>query len=154
MADLFKEMARRGTVLDPTLHVYPTSEAAAKMKKPPHCTVDLSAKLTNQAWRSGVTIATGTDGETAGEEPWPALFDEFELLHDKAGLPPSAVIAAATLNGAKAAGQERSMGTVEPGKLANMVVLTKNPLEDVKNLRSVALTVKRGKQFRRSDYGQ
>jgi len=124
------------------------------MPKPPHCTVELAAKLTNQAWRSGVTITTGTDGETPAEEQWPALFEEFELLHDKAGLPLPAVIAAATLNGAKAAGQEKSMGTVEAGKLANLVVLTKNPLEDVKNFRSVALTVKRGKQFPRADYGQ
>ena len=46
------------------------------------------------------------------------------------------------------------MGTVEPGKLANMVVLTKNPLEDAQNFRSVTLTVKRGKQFPRADYGQ
>jgi len=154
MAGLFKEMALKGTVLDPTLHVYPTPDAAAKLKKPPHCTVDLAARLTNQAWRSGVTITTGTDGETPSEEQWPALFDEFELLHDKAGMPPAAVIAAATLSGAKAAGQEESMGTVEPGKLANMVVLTKNPLEDVKNLRGVVLTIKRGKQFPRADYGQ
>lgn len=152
MAGLFKEMARRGTVLDPTLHVYPKPEDAAKMKKPPHCTVDLAAKLTNQAWRSGVTITTGTDGETPGEEPWPALFEEFELLHDKAGMPPAAVIAAATINGAKAAGQEASMGTVEPGKLANLVALSKNPLDDVRNFRTVILTVKRGKQYPRSDF--
>jgi imidazolonepropionase-like amidohydrolase len=154
MSKLFAEMARRGTILDATLHVYPTPEAAATMKKPPHCTVDLAARLTNQAWRAGVAVTTGTDGETAADEPWPALFEEFELLHDKAGLSLSAVIAAATLNGAKAAGQERSMGTVEAGKLANMVVLAKNPLEDVRNFRSVTLTVKRGKQFPRADYGQ
>lgn len=154
MTKLFAEMARRGTILDATLNVYPTPEEAAKLKRPPHCTVDLVGKLTNQAWRSGVTITAGTDGETPGDEPWPALFDEFELLHDKAGLSPAAVISAATLNGAKAAGQESSMGSVEPGKLANMVVLTKNPLEDVKNLRSVMLTVKRGKHFPRADYGQ
>ena len=153
MAKLFAEMARRGTILDATLNVYPKAEDVAKLKKPPHCTVELSGKLTNQAWRSGVTITTGTDGETPGEEPWPALFDEFELLHDKAGMPASAVIAAATLNGAKAAGQEKAMGTIEPGKLANMVVLSKNPLEDVRNMRSVTLTVKRGKQFPRADYG-
>lgn len=152
MATLFTSMARRGTILDATLNVYPTPEDAAKMKKPPHCTVDLTGKLTNQAWRAGVIVTTGTDGETASDEPWPALFKEFELLHDKAGLPALAVVTAATLNGAKAAGQEKSMGTVEAGKLANMVVLTKNPLEDVRNLRSVTLTVKRGKQFPRADY--
>ena len=154
LSKLFAEMARRGTILDATLNVYPKAEDVAKLKKPPHCTAELSGKLTNQAWRAGVTITTGTDGETPGDEPWPALFDEFELLHDKAGMPAIAVIAAATLNGAKAAGQEESMGSVEPGKLANMVVLAKNPLEDVRNLRSVTLTVKRGKQFPRADYGQ
>ena len=154
MTKLFAEMARRGTILDATLHVYPKPEDAAKMKRPPHCTVDLVGKLTNQALRSGVTITTGTDGETPADEPWPALFDEFELLHDQAGFSPAAVITAATINGAKAAGQETSMGTIEPGKLANMVVLAKNPLDDVRNLRSVTLTVKRGKQYSRADYGQ
>jgi imidazolonepropionase-like amidohydrolase len=63
-----------------------------------------------------------------------------------------AVVQAATLNGAKAAGQEKDMGTIEPGKLANMVVLEKNPLDDVGNFRSVVLTVKRGREFPREDY--
>lgn len=152
MSRLFADMARRGTMLDATLHVYPTKQDAAKSPKPVNCTVELAGKLTNQAWRSGVMITTGTDGESSGEEPWPALFDEFELLHDEAGLPPSAVIAATTFNGAKAAGQEKLMGTIEPGKLANMAILAKNPLDDVRNLRSVTLTVKRGKQFPRGDY--
>jgi imidazolonepropionase-like amidohydrolase len=153
MSKLFADMVRRGTILDATLQVYPRIESAAKAQnKPPLCTVGLAARLTNWAWRAGVVISTGTDGETPSEEPWPALFDELELLHDKAGLPTSAVLAAATFNGAKAAGQEKLLGTVEPGKLANMVVLTKNPLEDVRNFRSVMLTVKRGRQFLRADY--
>ena len=75
MSMLFAEMARRGTILDATLRVYPKPEDAAKMKKKPHCTTELAGKLTSHAWRSGVVITTGTDGETAGEEPWPALFD-------------------------------------------------------------------------------
>jgi imidazolonepropionase-like amidohydrolase len=45
------------------------------------------------------------------------------------------------------------MGTITPGKLANMVVLSANPLEDVRNMRSVVLTVKRGREFPRSNYG-
>jgi imidazolonepropionase-like amidohydrolase len=112
----------------------------------------LAGKLTNQAYRSGVTISAGTDGDTPISEPWPALFDELELLHDSAGLPPMEVIKAATLNGAKAAGQEKDMGTIEAGKLANMVVLAKNPLDDVRNFQSVVLTVKRGRQFPREEY--
>ncbi len=150
MAKLFADMVERGTVLDVTLHVYREVEAAAKEQgKPPLCTVALAGKLTNQAYRAGVTISAGTDGDTDAGDPWPALFDELELLNHSAGLPPSAVVKAATLNGAKAAGQEQEMGTIAVGKLANLVVLTANPLEDVKNFRTVVLTVKRGRAFQR-----
>ena len=150
MAKLFADMVERGTVLDATLHVYREVEAAAKEQgKPPLCTVALAGKLTNQAYRAGVTISAGTDGDTDAGDPWPALFDELELLNHSAGLPPSAVVKAATLNGAKAAGQEQEMGTIAVGKLANLVVLTANPLEDVKNFRTVVLTVKRGRAFQR-----
>jgi imidazolonepropionase-like amidohydrolase len=153
MAKLFADMARRGTVLDATVHVYREVEAAAKAQgKPPLCTIALAGKLTNQAYRSGVTISAGTDADTPPKDPLPALFDELELLHDVAGLPSMAVVQAATLNGAKAAGQEKEMGTIEAGKLANFAVLAKNPLEDVRNFRSVVLTVKRGRAFPREDY--
>jgi imidazolonepropionase-like amidohydrolase len=153
MAALFADMVRRGTILDATVHVYREVEAAAKEQhKPPLCTVTFAGKLTNQAWRAGVQISTGTDGDTPLSEPWPSLFDEFQLLHDSAGLPPVAVIKAATLTGAKAMGAEADMGSIAPGKLANMVVLSANPLEDVRNMRSVMMTVKRGRVYQRDDY--
>ncbi|MDB5692005.1 MAG: putative hydrolase [Alphaproteobacteria bacterium] len=153
MASLFAEMQRRGTILDATLRVYESVEASARQAgKPPQCTLALAAKLTNQAWRAGVSISTGTDGEAPRDYPWPAVFDEFELLAGPAGMPPAAVIRAATLTGAAAIGRQKEMGSVEPGKLANLAVLARNPLEDVHNLRSVVLTVKRGRRFARVDY--
>jgi imidazolonepropionase-like amidohydrolase len=153
MAKLYANMRQRGTILDATLHVYrEVEEGARQQHKPPLCTVAFAGKLTNQAWRSGVQISTGTDGDTPIEEPWPSLFDEFQLLHDAAGLPPMAVIQAATITGAKAMGSDQDMGTIEPGKLANLVVLSANPLDDVRNMQAVVMTVKRGRQFLRSDY--
>jgi imidazolonepropionase-like amidohydrolase len=153
MAKLYADMRKRGTILDATVHVYrEVEEAAREQHKPPLCTVAFAGKLTNQAWRAGVQISTGTDGDTPLEEPWPSLFDEFQLLHDAAGMPPMAVIQAATLTGAKAMGAEQDMGAIVPGKLANMVVLSADPLDDVRNMRSVVMTVKRGRQFLRSDY--
>lgn len=153
MAKLYADMRRRGTVLDATLHVYREVETAAREQhKPPLCTVAFAGKLTNQAYRAGVEISSGTDGDTPLGENWPSLFDEFELLHDAAGLPPMAVIKAATITGAKAMGEESEMGSITPGKLANMVVLSSNPLEDVRHMRSVVMTVKRGREFPRSDY--
>lgn len=153
MTNLYADMVRRGTILDATVHVYREVEAAAREQhKPPLCTVALAGRLTNQAYRAGVQISTGTDDDTPTSEPWPALFDEFQLLHDAAGLPPMAVIEAATRTGARAMGAEKDMGTVEPGKLANMVVLSANPLDDVRNMRSVVMTVKRGRAYLRADY--
>src|SRR5581483_5703364 len=135
MTSLFAEMHRRGTILDATNRVYVEGEEAArKAGKTPQCTVALATRLTNQAWRAGVLISSGTDGETPPGAEWPAVFDEFELLGGPAGMPPEAVIRAATLTGAMAMGQEKDMGTVEVGKLANLAVLSKNPLQDVHNL--------------------
>ena len=153
MMRLFTDMAHRGTVLDATLHVYREVEAEAREQhKPPLCTVELAGRLTNQAYRSGVEISAGTDGDTPLTEPWPSLFDELELLHEAAGLSPMAVLEAATRTGAKAMGKEQEMGGIVPGKLANMAVLSRNPLDDVHNFRSVVLTVKRGRQFPRNEF--
>ena len=155
MAKLFAEMARRGTILDATLHVYrEVEEAARERRKPPLCTVALAGKLTNQAYRAGVPISTGTDGDTPSNDPYPALFDELQLLHDAAGLPPMAVVQAATMNGAKAMGEAHDMGSIQAGKLANMAVLERNPLDDVHNFRSVVLTVKRGRRFPRVEFAR
>jgi imidazolonepropionase-like amidohydrolase len=67
-------------------------------------------------------------------------------------MPSVAVLRSATLVGANAMGQEREMGTIEPGKLANMVVLASDPMATLDNLESIVLTVKRGRIFRRSDF--
>jgi imidazolonepropionase-like amidohydrolase len=155
MARLFADMAERGTILDATLHVYREVEDAARQQgKPPLCTVALAGKITNQAYRAGVQISSGTDGDTPANDPFPALFDELQLLHDAAGLPPMVVVQAATLNGAKAMGDAQDMGTIVRGKLANMVVLERNPLDDVRNFRSVVLTVKRGRRFPRVEFAR
>jgi imidazolonepropionase-like amidohydrolase len=153
MAALFADMRRRHTILDATVHVYrAVEEAARKSGQPPLCTVEFAARLTNQAYRSGVDIVTGTDGDTPLSDPWPSLFDEFELFGGPAHMIPADVIRAATLTGARAMGQEKDMGSIEPGKLANLVVLSANPLGDVRNMKSVVLTVKRGRRFARKDY--
>ena len=99
-------------------------------------------------------ISTGTDGDTPANDPWPALFDELQLLHDVGGMPAMAVVQAATLNGAKAMGEVQDMGSIQAGKLANMVVLERNPLDDLHNFRSVVLTVKRGRRFPRVEFAR
>ncbi|MEP6784807.1 MAG: amidohydrolase family protein [Sphingomonadales bacterium] len=153
MQRLFDEMRRRKILLDPTLRVYREGERSAQRTgKPPYCTLDLAARLTAQAHRAGIELSTGTDGDTGADAAYPGVFDEFELLVRNAGLSPAQVIRSATFVGAMTMGQARDMGTIEPGKLANMVVLSRDPTQDIANMRSVTLTVKRGRAFARDDY--
>jgi imidazolonepropionase-like amidohydrolase len=153
MGKLFAGMKARNTILDATGRVYVEDEARAKSKgRKPQCPADLAASLTRQAWRAGVAISTGTDGFADWRDPWPSVYDELDFLARRVGMPPAEVIRSATLVGAAAANQSADMGVVAPGKLANLLVLGKNPLEDVANLRSIELTVKRGKAYPRADY--
>lgn len=155
MAGLFARMKAQGTILDPTLRVYAEdAERIAKNPKgrTPFCGLDLAASLTRQAFKAGVPLSTGTDGVAPASDPWPTVYDEISLLVRKAGLTPAEAIQAATATGARAAAQASDMGTLAPGKLANMIVLTRDPLADIENLKSLELTVKRGRTYRRADF--
>lgn len=153
LAGLFREMRRRGIVLDATLYVYEAIRRRSEQSgQPPYCTLELAARLTDQARREGVAIAAGTDAETAPSSPLPALFDELELLVGRAGLSPAEAIRSATAIGAVAAGAEAETGTIAAGKLANLLVVAADPLTDIRNLRRILFAVKRGRRFDRSDF--
>jgi imidazolonepropionase-like amidohydrolase len=77
------------------------------------------------------------------------LSQELILLVDGAGLTSADAIQAATVNGARTIGREEEMGSLEAGKLANFVILDKDPVSDIHNVRSVYMTVKNGLRFRR-----
>ncbi|OWK29498.1 amidohydrolase family protein [Sphingomonas dokdonensis] len=153
MGGLFATMKARGMLLDATLRVYQEGEKRAKAGgPPPYCSLDLAAALTAQAHEAGVEISAGTDGDTPAGAPYPGLFDEVELLVGKAGFTPAEAIRAATLTGAKTMGEEATQGTIAAGKLANMVVLARDPLADIANMRSVVMTVKRGRDYQRGAF--
>jgi imidazolonepropionase-like amidohydrolase len=152
---LFDEMRRRGTILDATLYVYgemAAAHAAHPTGPAPYCREALAQRLTNQAYRDGVLISAGTDAFTKVADPWPSLLDELELLQDKAGMKPADVLHSATVVGAMTMHLQGEMGTLETGKLANMVFTRQDPTADVRALRSVVLTVKRGAPYWRKDY--
>jgi len=91
---------------------------------------------------AGVGLLAGTDSY------WPGLHlqDELELLV-RAGLSPMEALQAATYNAAKCLGLLDSIGTVERGKVADLVLLDSNPLKDIGNTRKIAAVVVGGKIF-------
>jgi imidazolonepropionase-like amidohydrolase len=152
-APLFAEMGRRGTILDATLFAYGKGgfEAEGSPNKVLACPLARAAQITDWAFLAGVAISAGTDGETAPDAPFPSLNDELEHLA-RAGLPPLEVLRAASQNGARAIGQEEQRGVIEPGKLADLVFVREDPTKDVRALRSITLTVKRGARYQRADF--
>jgi imidazolonepropionase-like amidohydrolase len=137
-------LAKSGTIMDATLSVY-KSEG-------PHCHIELAGDITRAMHKAGIKIIAGTDTDNTGEEPFPVVDGELEKLVKYAGFTPQEAIIAATANAAQALGKQKEFGTLEAGKYANMVFLQKDPLQDIGNLRSVVLTVKRGHEFARADY--
>jgi hypothetical protein len=98
--------------------------------------------------RAGVRLAVGT-GTRAGTGTWGAtVHDELTLLA-AAGLAPAAVLRAGTLEPARATGLADSTGTITAGKLADLVLLDGDPLDDVANLRKIRAVVAEGRLYDR-----
>jgi len=95
----------------------------------------------------GEWITLGTDHPSWGE--YFSGFGVHREMHalNKAGIPPAAVLRIATINGARALRVDDRLGTLEAGKLADLVVLSGNPLEDIRNTRHVQLVMKNGKTY-------
>ena len=85
---------------------------------------------------AGVKVGFGTDTGPPGR--FPGYFEHLEMqLMVDAGLTPMQVIQAATKNGAEFLGESKNLGTLEAGRWADLIVLNKNPLEDISNTRSI-----------------
>jgi imidazolonepropionase-like amidohydrolase len=91
----------------------------------------------------GVTIAAGTDAGNIGTLHGPSIFREFELMAE-AGLSPMQILTTSTINGAKFTGWQNKLGTIEAGKLADMVILNSDPLQDIMNTSDIHLVIKDG----------
>jgi imidazolonepropionase-like amidohydrolase len=121
----------------------PPSSAAKALEVAPHLKANLAA-----AYRAGVKIAFGTDqglvahGRNAGE---------FALMVD-AGMTPGDAILAATRNAADLIGDGADIGSVQAGRLADIIAVPGDPLADVHQLEHVAFVMKGGVVYRRDDH--
>jgi imidazolonepropionase-like amidohydrolase len=89
--------------------------------------------------RAGIPVVAGTDQTIPGY----SLHREIEL-YVQAGFTPMEAIQAATIVPARVMGLDREVGTVEPGKRADVIVLSANPLDDIRNTRKVEYVITNG----------
>lgn len=92
---------------------------------------------------AGIPIVAGTDAGNPLTLHGPAIYAELEAMQ-AAGMEPMAVVVAATRNGARAMGKEAELGTVEPGKWADLLVLEADPTREVAAFRKLRAVVRAG----------
>jgi len=97
--------------------------------------LDMAERNLRHSFEAGVKIAMGTDSGAPGRFPGFLEHWELELMSD-AGLTASQIITIATRNGATFIGA-RDVGTIETGKWADLLVLRRNPLDDIRNTRYI-----------------
>jgi imidazolonepropionase-like amidohydrolase len=101
--------------------------------------------------KAGVRLLAGTDTAAAVDVlPGFSLHTELEYFV-QAGLTPMQALQTATLNPAQFLGLQNQLGTVQEGKLANLVLLDGDPLEDIRNTRKIAAVILNGRLFSRAE---
>ena len=99
---------------------------------------------------AGVVLLAGTDVGIPLQIPGLSLHKELMRLVE-AGLTPLQALQSATINPARVLGMTNSLGTVETGKLADLVLLDANPLEDISHTQRIRAVVADGRLYRRAD---
>lgn len=102
--------------------------------------IGITGQSLAKAYPAGVKIAFGTD---AGVSKHGRNADEFELMV-KHGMPPAEAIKAATVNAADLLGLAGEIGTIEPGKSADIIAVAGDPSQDVTILKQVGFVMARG----------
>ncbi len=146
-ADGIRAMKQHGTYLVPTLYLmdwfmenYPKMELTEDMIEKARVVMPAARQNVARAFREGVRVAFGTD---AAVYPHGLNAHEFPVMV-KLGLTPLQAIQAATMNAADLLGWPDRVGTLEPGKLADLIAVEGDPLADPSVLENVKFVMKGG----------
>ncbi|MBV8638913.1 MAG: amidohydrolase family protein [Candidatus Eremiobacteraeota bacterium] len=126
-------------VLDPAGLAY---IRALRAPEPPHAAM----RNLKRVHDAGIRIAAGTDAGNIGTQHASSLYDEM-LQMVASGLSPKDVLRTATVGGAQMMGRLHDLGTIENGKLADLVVLDENPIDDIRAMASMNRIIKDGHVF-------
>jgi imidazolonepropionase-like amidohydrolase len=153
-------MAARNTMFEPTLDATRRSLAMfnARTRHVPslqegyvRAAAQFGIEVTREAVKRGVRISAGSDHVAYGPiTERSSLFGELQMLVDSIALTPTAALLAATRDAARAIGGDpgRRIGTIEAGHYADLVLLSKNPLDDIGNLEAVEWVMRGGRIWR------
>jgi imidazolonepropionase-like amidohydrolase len=116
------------------------------VRRPPLPMSPVIAGNLRRVQAAGITIAAGSDAGNIGTLHGPSLHRELELMVE-AGLSPMEALTAATGGGAAVMGQSDQLGALEPGKLADFVILDADPLADIRNTAQIRMVIRGGQVF-------
>lgn len=152
LKSIFEAMKAKEVFLEPTIFVYDVIE---KLNIPGYfndSSTVISQQIIREAYDVGVQMILGTDTVSNNPaDPYPHIHKEMYLLAEGAQIFALDLIKAATYNGAKNLGIDADYGSIEIGKIADLVVLNKDPLINIRNTQSIKLVIKNGRLYYRKD---
>lgn len=137
-------MAERGTFWVPTINVYFPLDADAELTERQVAITESHRRVFGEALRRGVRIAYGTD---AGALPHGDNAIDFARMVEY-GMTPAQALRSATLTVAELMQLDEDLGTIESGKLADIIAVDANPLDDISALWNVSFVMKDGVVYR------
>ncbi len=148
LRQLTDKMLENGVYFCPTLHVFKNyaehpeayrEDELDKFKKRFEILYEISCFITKEIMKQGTKILVGQDGWNPG-----FTFKEMQLLKE-VGLSESEIIRGATIYPAEWLGITNQSGSISPGKKGSILILNKNPLEDIKNIKTTHIVLMDGK---------
>jgi imidazolonepropionase-like amidohydrolase len=149
--NMIESLVQNQIPVDPTLNVYEAIFVRQSFADPQNeQRWSKVLQLTKMMHDRGVKILSGTDIPNFELAPGESLHHELELLVE-AGINTSDVIRIATKNGAEALGIINQTGTIEPGKQADILILSANPIEDMENTMRIDAVISNGRIIEKSN---
>jgi imidazolonepropionase-like amidohydrolase len=143
--EMIMALVNNNISVDPTLDIY---EAIIKEEPQNQHLWPKVLQLTKMLYDNGVVLLSGSDIPNFELVPGASLHHELEILIE-AGIPPLEVIKIATSNGAMALDVEEDVGTIEPGKQADMIILSDNPIDNISNTKKIEAVINNGDFIKR-----
>ncbi|RLU86342.1 hypothetical protein CTZ27_25585 [Streptomyces griseocarneus] len=138
--ELFALMADRGTYLVPTMVAHQFEATADGDAR----TLRYGNHLIHRAYEAGVRLGVGSDAHSPGLHGWKLRDELVMMVHDQ-DIPAPAVLSMATRANAELLGIADRLGTVEPGKLADLLIVSGNPARDITAIGRVHQVIRNGR---------